>query len=182
MVNVVATCSIACEHSLDLKDIALSLANTRYNPNCKFTSVVYIQPNTASKAIVFLYNNGKMVVNGAPSIVAAYAAACRVARSLHAELFTPSDTVLNFNVVNRVYTGSFGIRIRLDKLAHHLTNATYEPELFCGLTYSFARSARMLLLSSGTFVLTGLRDGDDDECAMHAYMSNTLSSLPSCTY
>ncbi len=156
MQNVVATASL--RQHFDLNSIVRLVPGVDWRPE-RFPGLVYRlkQPKTAT----LIFSSGKMVCTGAKSEQQAREAVMNVVddrkKNGIAILGEP-----DIQVQNIVSSGGLGGTIDLEKSAHSLKGAMYEPEQFPGLIYRMEDPKVVLLLfASGNLVCTGAKKEEE---------------------
>lgn len=161
IVNVVSTVSLECQ--LSLRELALKLQNSEYNPKRINALIIRIKkPKTA--ALVF--SNGKMVVVGADNEDDSKQAAKIYARNIKS-LGYNDIKFKNFKIENVVASCDANFQIQLTKLNLKLKlinnkNCSYEPDIFPGLIYHMQDPKICLLIfKSGKLVFVGAKQRND---------------------
>lgn len=161
IVNVVSTVSLECQ--LSLRELALKLQNSEYNPKRINALVIRIKkPKTA--ALVF--SNGKMVVVGADNEDDSKQAAKIYAKNIKS-LGYNDIKFKNFKIENVVASCDANFQIQLTKLSLKLKlinnkNCSYEPDIFPGLIYHMQDPKICLLIfKSGKLVFVGAKQRND---------------------
>lgn len=161
IVNVVSTVSLECQ--LSLRELALKLQNSEYNPKRINALIIRIKkPKTA--ALVF--SNGKMVVVGADNEDDSKQAAKIYARNIKS-LGYNDIKFKNFKIENVVASCDANFQIQLTKLSLKLKlinnkNCSYEPDIFPGLIYHMQDPKICLLIfKSGKLVFVGAKQRND---------------------
>ena len=160
--NIVSTANLNC--NLNLKEIALQLGNSTYNPK-RFSGLIVRLKNLKTTALIF--SNGKMVCVGAKSEEISREASRLFGRMIK-KINNNVTTLSKPKIQNVVGSADLKMKISLIKLYHYLAKynndkqMTYEPELFPGLIYHLAEPKIVLLIfSSGKMVLTGGKKKED---------------------
>jgi len=161
IVNVVSTVSLECQ--LSLRELALKLQNSEYNPKRINAVIIRIKkPKTA--ALVF--SNGKMVVVGADNEDDSKQAAKIYAKNIKS-LGYNDIKFKNFKIENVVASCDANFQIQLTKLSLKLKlinnkNCSYEPDIFPGLIYHMQDPKICLLIfKSGKLVFVGAKQRND---------------------
>ena len=161
IVNVVSTVSLECQ--LSLRELALKLQNSEYNPKRINALIIRIKkPKTA--ALVF--SNGKMVVVGADNEDDSKQAAKIYAKNIKS-LGYNDIKFKNFKIENVVASCDANFQIQLTKLSLKLKlinnkNCSYEPDIFPGLIYHMQDPKICLLIfKSGKLVFVGAKQRND---------------------
>ena len=161
IVNVVSTVSLECQ--LSLRELALKLQNSEYNPKRINALIIRIKkPKTA--ALVF--SNGKMVVVGADNEDDSKQAAKIYAKNIKS-LGYNDIKFKNFKNENVVASCDANFQIQLTKLSLKLKlinnkNCSYEPDIFPGLIYHMQDPKICLLIfKSGKLVFVGAKQRND---------------------
>lgn len=161
IVNVVSTVSLECQ--LSLRELALKLQNSEYNPKRINALIIRIKkPKTA--ALVF--SNGKMVVVGADNEDDSKQAAKIYAKNIKC-LGYNDIKFKNFKIENVVASCDANFQIQLTKLSLKLKlinnkNCSYEPDIFPGLIYHMQDPKICLLIfKSGKLVFVGAKQRND---------------------
>lgn len=161
IVNVVSTVSLECQ--LSLRELALKLQNSEYNPKRINALIIRIKkPKTA--ALVF--SNGKMVVVGADNEDDSKQAAKIYAKNIKS-LGYNDIKFKNFKIENVVASCDVNFQIQLTKLSLKLKlinnkNCSYEPDIFPGLIYHMQDPKICLLIfKSGKLVFVGAKQRND---------------------
>ena len=161
IVNVVSTVSLECQ--LNLRELALKLHNSEYNPKRINALIIRIKkPKTA--ALVF--SNGKMVVVGADNEDDSKQAAKIYAKNIKS-LGYNDIKFKNFKIENVVASCDVNFQIQLTKLSLKLKlinnkNCSYEPDIFPGLIYHMQDPKICLLIfKSGKLVFVGAKQRND---------------------
>lgn len=161
IVNVVSTVSLECQ--LSLRELALKLQNSEYNPKRINALIIRIKkPKTA--ALVF--SNGKMVVVGADNQDDSKQAAKIYAKNIKS-LGYNDIKFKNFKIENVVASCDANFQIQLTKLSLKLKlinnkNCSYEPDIFPGLIYHMQDPKICLLIfKSGKLVFVGAKQRND---------------------
>lgn len=161
IVNVVSTVSLECQ--LSLRELALKLQNSEYNPKRINALIIRIKkPKTA--ALVF--SNGKMVVVGADNEDDSKQAAKIYAKNIKS-LGYNDIKFKNFKIENVVASCDANFQIQLTKLSLKLKlinnkNCSYEPDIFPGLIYHMQYPKICLLIfKSGKLVFVGAKQRND---------------------
>ena len=161
IVNVVSTVSLECQ--LNLRELALKLHNSEYNPKRINALIIRIKkPKTA--ALVF--SNGKMVVVGADNEDDSKQAAKIYAKDIKS-LGYNDIKFKNFKIENVVASCDVNFQIQLTKLSLKLKlinnkNCSYEPDIFPGLIYHMQDPKICLLIfKSGKLVFVGAKQRKD---------------------
>ena len=139
IVNVVSTVSLECQ--LSLRELALKLQNSEYNPKRINALIIRIKkPKTA--ALVF--SNGKMVVVGADNEDDSKQAAKIYAKNIKS-LGYNDIKFKNFKIENVVASCDANFQIQLTKLIYHMQ----DPKI-C-----------LLIFKSGKLVFVGAKQRND---------------------
>ena len=161
IVNVVSTVSLECQ--LNLRELALKLHNSEYNPKRINALIIRIKkPKTA--ALVF--SNGKMVVVGADNEDDSKQAAKIYAKNIKS-LGYNDIKFKNFKIENVVASCDVNFQILLTKLSLKLKlinnkNCSYEPDIFPGLIYHMQDpKVCLLIFKSGKLVFVGAKQRND---------------------
>ena len=161
IVNVVSTVSLECQ--LSLRELALKLQNSEYNPKRINALIIRIKkPKTA--ALVF--SNGKMVVVGADNEDDSKQAAKIYAKNIKS-LGYNDIKFKNFKIENVVASCDANFQIQLTKLSLKLKlinnkSCSYEPDIFPGLIYHMQDPKICLLIfKSGKLVFVGAKQRND---------------------
>jgi transcription initiation factor TFIID TATA-box-binding protein len=135
---------------ITLKEFARKTYDIEYNPN-KFSGAILRFRSPKSTCVVF--SNGKVNCIGCKNLSEAKMAIRICANKLIKSGFKPIAS--NFRVVNYAGAATLRQKLDLDKLAEFLgKNARYDPELFCGLIYTFP-NCKVTIHNSGKIILTG---------------------------
>ena len=172
--NIVSTANLKCK--LNLREIALQLANSTYNPR-RFSGLIIRLKNP--KITALLFSNGKIVCLGAKKEQISLDA-CRKVEKMIKNL-GHKVTFSEFTIQNIVGSADLKMKISLIKLLKHLNEYTkgkqiaYEPELFPGLIYHLVEpKMAFLIFASGKIVLAGgkkiedINKGFEDICSLLA--------------
>ena len=144
MAHVNSTLVFSINKVPDLKRLANTYRNVTYNPK-RFIAAI-IRYDGASLSV---FPNGSCVSAG------------RNAERYYGHID-------NARVVNRVYSGSIGKRININRLQREDRRLFYEPEIFTGARLTFEK-ATVVIFHSGSYFITGVKD--DTLCApIHAYL------------
>ena len=161
IVNVVSTVSLECQ--LSLRELALKLQNSEYNPKRINALIIRIKkPKTAS----LVFSNGKMVVVGADNEDDSKQAAKIYAKNIKS-LGYNDIKFKNFKIENVVASCDANFQIQLTKLSLKLKlinnkNCSYEPDIFPGLIYHMQDPKICLLIfKSGKLVFVGAKQRND---------------------
>jgi TATA-box binding protein (TBP) (component of TFIID and TFIIIB) len=141
-------------HVCDLKSLASTLPTATYNPN-RFGAVIYKIPFTPTrKASCLVFSTGRCVVTGTNGNIAAIVSILTSTMTENGYLCA----LISCKCVNRVYSGTVGVRLDLNKIAAlDKRKFLFEPELFCGCTCHLA-DCTIILYQSGKYILTGCLD------------------------
>ena len=133
--NIVSTIELGCP--LNLKEIALQVENTHYNP-AKFTGLIMRIKEPRTTALIF--PNGNLVCLGAKTEEDSKKACKRFAKIIR-NLNYPISNIKKFKIQNIVSSVNVKFKIPLIKLYFHMKKykcrVTYEPECFPGLIYRY---------------------------------------------
>ncbi len=117
---------------LNLKDIAMRVRNTEYNPK-RFNAVYMRLREPRATAVIF--RTGKLNVMGAQSVEAVAIAIRKFAKKIRKLGYTEAK-VSAINIHNILATFAVPFLIRLETIARsHFQFCTFEPELFPALIY-----------------------------------------------
>ena len=171
IVNIVSMVDLGTP--LKLREIALQLKNSEYNPSRINAVIIRIkEPKTA--ALVF--NSGIIIVLGAKDKEKSKEAAKIFAKQI--KNLGYNARFINFKIVNIVATCDLGFPIKLTKLNIKLNSLLnknqssnnkgekdpchYEPELFPGLIYHMRKpELTLLVFKSGKMNFVGAKNKDD---------------------
>ena len=174
--NVVATCAlIGLGKKLtteELRRFTLSVRNAEFRPKTRFSTVVTVRLRKL-RVTGLIFNSGKIVVNGASSIVIAKKACRQLARLIQKSIRSTVTSIKSFKVENIVFSGNFNQSLDLADLYNH-HYCQFEPELFPGMVYRSQfknQNVTVLLFKSGKFVITGLKTDNED------HLSDIMSLL-----
>jgi len=150
--NVVITCNVSCR--LDLHLIAKLARNVEYNPKRWGAAVMRIRD---PKATAMIWNSGKIVCLGCRTVADGQLACRKFARKLRALGFqaAPGDFAIQ-NMVASIDTKSV---LRLEGIAYeHSAFASFEPEIFAGLTYRIlSPRVTLVMFCNGKIIFTGAK-------------------------
>lgn len=163
--NIVSTADLCCD--LILKQIALQVENTEYNPT-KFTGLIMRLKEPKTTALIF--KNGKLICLGAKTEEESIKA-CRKYAKIIKSLNYPV-LFKNFKIPNIVGSCDVNFKINLRKLYNYMIKyngkVTYETELFPGLIYHYLdknekngdKKANIvfLIFKSGKMVISGAKN------------------------
>ncbi|XP_077491928.1 TATA-box-binding protein-like [Amblyomma americanum] len=169
--NTVASLNLGCR--LDLRKIALEAWNTEYKLKRRPVLIMRIrEPRTT--ALVF--ENGNILCSGAADELKAKVASRKFARIIQKLGFDAH--FLNFKIATMVATCDIGFMIRLEGLLLATRGlASYEPELFPGLTYRPEHPrVTVIIFASGKIVFTGSTTKD----AIYEAFSDIYPLLRTC--
>jgi transcription initiation factor TFIID TATA-box-binding protein len=158
--NIVATYSLGTK--LDLSSLVRKLRNVEYNKR-KFPAMIMRRREPKTTALIF--ESGKVVVTGATSRDDSQLAARKVARCV--QRVNPCVRCKNYHIENVVANFEAPFAVSLTKIAtQHAFNASYEPEIFPGLSYDMQEPKCVcLVFSAGKVVITGLKRTEDIKIA-----------------
>lgn len=161
--NIVSTADLCCD--LILKQIALQIENTQYNPS-KFTGLIMRLKEPKTTALIF--PNGKLVCLGAKTEEDSIKA-CRKYAKIIKSLNYPV-VFKNFRIQNIVGSCNAKFKIHLRELYNYMVlyngKVTYETELFPGLIYHYLDKNEkkgvkanivFLIFKSGKIVISGAK-------------------------
>jgi transcription initiation factor TFIID TATA-box-binding protein len=171
--NIVASAKLAEE--LDIKKLADSIADSKYNPE-EFPGLVlhFDNPKTA----LLLFKSGKVICTGAKNIDDVKTAI----GMLHDKIKEIGISVFEkpeVNMQNIVASSDLEKEFHLGSIAKRLLaeNVEYKPEQFPGLVYRVKDLGVVLLLfSSGKIVCTGAKNFGDISIVIDT-LKEKLSSL-----
>ena len=154
--SIAATAKLNCP--LDLKEIALHVPNTKYNPE-KRKGLIMRMMEPEARALIFA--SGKMVVVGIKSEELCLLAAHKCADIIQ-KLGYPTK-LIDFRVQNIVGKCDVGFLINLEGLAiSHAQFSSYKPKRFKAVIYRMVKPKIMMLIyESGKVVLTGAKIRED---------------------
>ena len=133
--NIVSTVELDC--NINLKQIALQIENTTYNPR-KFTGLVMRIKEPKTTALIF--PNGKLICLGAKTEEDSKKA-CKQYAKIIKNLNYPISNIKKFRIQNIVGSCDVKFKIPLTRLHIHMKKykcrVIYEPECFPGLIYRY---------------------------------------------
>ena len=167
--NIVSTVDLDCK--INLKQIALQVENTQYNP-AKFTGLIMRIREPRTTALIF--PNGKLVCLGAKTEEDSKKA-CKQYAKIIKNLNYPILNIKNFRIQNIVSSSNVNFKIPLMTLYIHMKKykcrVTYEPEIFPGLIYRYLDEENkneenggqrlnivFLIFASGKIVIAGAKN------------------------
>lgn len=161
--NIVCGANLNCSLQTHLDYIARHARNASYNPK-RFKAAILRLRSPSSTALIF--ESGKIQVLGTKSITDAKLAARKFARIVQKMGF--QVRLDGFNVQNIVAHADVKMLIRLEGLVReHVHFCKFEPEIFPGLVYSFAKpKITALVFAKGKVVLLGGKCMEDVDAAM----------------
>ncbi len=158
IVNIVVSSSLGKE--VPLEKMAMTLANTEYNPE-QFPGLVLRIKEPRTSALIF--NSGNIVCTGARSLEEVRMALNKIKEAV-AKVGVIVEIEPEITIQNIVASGNIGMDLNLNKLAIKMRNTEYEPEQFPGLVYKLDDPevpATFLLFSNGEIVCTGTRSEEE---------------------
>ncbi|MEM3522520.1 MAG: TATA-box-binding protein [Candidatus Bathyarchaeia archaeon] len=154
--NVVA--SVDLRQDLDLYSIAKNFHCIEYNPK-RFPGLIFRLKSP--KAVLLLFNSGKMICTGAKSERQAKNAILKTLEELRMNGIVLSRKP-EINIENIVASVDLNCRIDLEEIALSLKRTIYEPDQFPGLIYAIENpKVAMLIFSSGKLICAGAKSRSD---------------------
>ena len=147
--NSTVSAELGCK--INLAEFSSQTWNIEYKPK-KFNAAFL--RFRSPKATCLLFSNGKINCLGTKKFSDAKKAIRKCARKLQKFGYLPS--IKNLKLSNIAAYHNLEIKLDLDKLDECLgLSSSYEPELFCGLIYTFGASCKATVHNSGKINLTG---------------------------
>jgi transcription initiation factor TFIID TATA-box-binding protein len=154
--NVVLTCNLNCV--LDVGHIASVARNVEYNTKRFSGAIMRIR---SPRATAMFWGSGRLVCLGARCTTDARLAVRKIARAIQRLGYRvrPGDV----GVQNMVASVDARALVRLEGIARaHFRVASYEPEIFAGLTYRIhSLRVSLVIFANGKIVFTGARSEED---------------------
>jgi transcription initiation factor TFIID TATA-box-binding protein len=150
--NITYCVNLNCE--LDLDFIARNSINVEYNKNRFNALVMRLRKKPRSTCLIF--RNGKLVLTGCKSVLQCLDDSRKIARII--QKLGYDVKISNGRVENMVGSFDCGIDLDLTSLASKIgSKASFEPELFPGLIYTFHNKCKATLFRSGKINITGAK-------------------------
>jgi transcription initiation factor TFIID TATA-box-binding protein len=154
--NIVLTCNLNC--MLDVSHIANNARNIEYNTKRFSGAIMRIR---SPRATAMFWQSGKLVCVGARTMADARLAVRKVARVIQRLGFCvrPGEP----SVQNMVASIATGACVHLEGIAAaHGRVASYEPEIFAGMTYRIhSLRVTLVIFTNGKVVFTGAKREED---------------------